>query len=158
VFQRTILLNRNVWANVQIGLRYRGQNNTNKRIEQALQQVGMLDLAHQSARLLSGGEAQRVAMARAMVIQPEVLLLDEPSANLDPYNISLIEDTVRSINHKSRTTIVLVTHNIFQARRLADRVALILEGRIVEVNEVEAFFQSPSDPRTRQFVHGEMVY
>jgi tungstate transport system ATP-binding protein len=158
VFQRPVLLNRNVWANVQVGLRFRGQKNAHKRIERALQMVGMLDLAQQSARSLSGGEAQRVALARAMVLQPEVLLLDEPTANLDPYNIGLIEDTVRSINQRDGTTIVLVTHNIFQARRLADRVALLLDGHIVEVNEVEAFFKSPTDPRTLKFVIGEMVY
>ena len=158
VFQRPVLLNRNVWANVQVGLRFRGQKNAHQRIERALQMVGMLDLSRQPARSLSGGEAQRVALARAMVLQPEVLLLDEPTANLDPYNIGLIEDTVRSINQRKGTTIVLVTHNIFQARRLADRVALLLDGRIVEVNEVETFFQSPSDPRTLKFVIGEMVY
>jgi tungstate transport system ATP-binding protein len=151
VFQRPTLLNRSVWANARYGLQLRGQHNAARRVEMALEQVGLSDLARQQARTLSGGEAQRVALARAMVLQPDVLLLDEPTANLDPYNVGLIEDIVRA-------TLVLVTHNVFQARRLADRVALLLEGQIVEVADVESFFQSPRDPRTAAFVRGEMVY
>ena len=158
VFQRPTLLNRSVWANARYGLQLRGQHNAARRVEMALEQVGLTDLARQQARTLSGGEAQRVALARAMVLQPDVLLLDEPTANLDPYNVGLIEDIVRSLNCERGTTLVLVTHNVFQARRLAHRVALLLEGRIVEVADVESFFQSPRDPRTNAFVRGEMVY
>jgi tungstate transport system ATP-binding protein len=158
VFQRPILLNRSVWANARYGLRLRGQQNAARRVEMALEQVGLRDLARQQARTLSGGEAQRVALARAMVLRPDVLLLDEPTANLDPYNVGLIEDIVRSLNRERGTSLVLVTHNVFQARRLAHRVALLLEGRIVEIADVESFFQSPRDPRTSAFVRGEMVY
>jgi tungstate transport system ATP-binding protein len=158
VFQRPILLNRSVWANASYGLQLRGRRNATSQVEMALEQVGLTDLARQQARTLSGGEAQRVALARAMVLQPDVLLLDEPTANLDPYNVGLIEDIVRSLNHERGTSLVLVTHNVFQARRLADRVALLLEGQIVEVADVESFFQSPRDPRTAAFVRGEMVY
>ena len=158
VFQRPILLNRSVWANASFGLRLRGQRDAARQIQMALEQVGLGNLARERARTLSGGEAQRVALARAMVLQPEVLLLDEPTANLDPYNVGLIEDIVRSLNRERGTTLVLVTHNVFQARRLADRVALLLEGQIVEVAGVESFFQSPHDPRTAAFVRGDMVY
>jgi tungstate transport system ATP-binding protein len=158
VFQRPILLNRSVWANASFGLRLHGRRDVTRRVEMALEQVGLKGLARQQARTLSGGEAQRVALARAMVLQPDVLLLDEPTANLDPYNVGLIEDIVRSLNRERGTTLVLVTHNVFQARRLADRVALLLEGRIVEVADVESFFQSPRDPRTSAFVRGDMVY
>ena len=158
VFQRPLLLNRSVWANVRYGLRLRGQRNSAHQVETALEQVGLRDMDRQGARTLSGGEAQRVALARAMVLQPGVLLLDEPTANLDPYNVGLIEDTVRALNNERGTTLVLVTHNIFQAKRLAHRVALLLEGRIVEIANVETFFGSPRDPRTAAFVRGEMVY
>jgi len=158
VFQRPTLLNRSVWANVRYGLQLRGRRNAARQVEMALEHVGLTDLARQHARTLSGGEAQRVALARAMVLQPDVLLLDEPTANLDPYNVGLIEDIVRSLNRERGTSLVLVTHNVFQARRLAHRVALLLEGRIVEVADVESFFQSPRDPRTAAFVRGEMVY
>jgi tungstate transport system ATP-binding protein len=158
VFQRPVLLNRSVWDNVSYGLRLRGQRNANRQISSTLQQVGLGDLADQRARTLSGGEAQRVALARAMVLQPEALLLDEPTANLDPYNVGLIEEIVRAQNREHGTTLVLVTHNVFQARRLAQRVALMLEGRLIEVADVEKFFQTPDDPRTRAFVRGEIVY
>jgi tungstate transport system ATP-binding protein len=99
-----------------------------------------------------------VALARAIVLQPDVLLLDEPTANLDPYNVGLIEEIVQLLNRERGVTLVLVTHNVFQAKRLAHRVALMLEGRIVEVADVETFFDSPSDPRTDAFVRGDMVY
>jgi tungstate transport system ATP-binding protein len=158
VFQRPLLLNRSVQANVNYGLRLRGQRNSVHRVEAALEQVGLSHMARQSARTLSGGEAQRVALARAIVLQPDVLLVDEPTANLDPYNVGLIEDILRSLNREQETTLVLVTHNVFQAKRLAQRVALLLDGQVVEVSDVEMFFESPRDPRTAAFVRGEMVY
>lgn len=158
VAQRPVLLNRDVRANVQFGLRLRGLRNSTELVEATLEQVGLRHLAKQPARTLSGGEAQRVALARAMVLRPTVLLLDEPTANLDPYNVALIEDIVRTLNREQRTTLVLVTHNIFQAHRLAHRVAFILDGRLVEVSDVDAFFDRPGDPRTAAFVRGEMVY
>jgi len=127
-------------------------------VTEVLARVGLTELAKAPARTLSGGEAQRVALARAMVIEPEVLLLDEPTANLDPYNIGLIEGIVTDLNRQRGTTIVLVTHNVFQARRLAHRAALMLDGQIIEVTPAPQFFETPSDPRTAAFVRGEMVY
>jgi tungstate transport system ATP-binding protein len=158
VFQRPILLKRSVWANVAYGLRLRGCRELDDRVHGALDQVGLSHLARQKAGTLSGGEAQRVALARALVLEPEVLLLDEPTANLDPYNVSLIEEIVRTLNDECGTTIVLVTHNVFQARRLARRVGLLLNGSLIEECDVDTFFASPRDPRTRTFVEGRMVY
>jgi len=99
-----------------------------------------------------------VALARALIIRPRVLLLDEPTANLDPYNVGLIEEIVRTENVERGTTVILVTHNVFQARRLAQRVGLLLGGRLVELASTEAFYASPADLRTAAFVSGEMVY
>jgi tungstate transport system ATP-binding protein len=158
VFQRPMLLDRSVWDNVTFGLQLRGQRDAGQTVQQAIEKVGLGDLARQRARTLSGGEAQRVALARAMVLRPDVLLLDEPTANLDPYNIGLIEGIARRSNQELGTTLVLVTHNVFQARRLAKRVAFLMEGKIVEVSESELFFSQPTDPRTKAFVHGDMVY
>jgi len=158
VFQRPILLNRTVWANVAYGLQLRGRREFADEVQATLEQVGLAAMSRKRAHTLSGGEAQRVALARAMVLRPEVLLLDEPTANLDPYNVGLIEEIVRALNQEQGTTQVLVTHNIFQARRLAHRVALLLEGRIVEIADVDSFFGSPRDPRTAAFVRGEMIY
>jgi len=158
VFQRSVLLNRSVAANVGFGLWLRGQRQPEKVLEEALDQVGLASLAHRQARTLSGGELQRVALARAMVLHPDVLLLDEPTANLDPYNVGLIEDIARNINQQSGTTLVIVTHNVFQAKRLAHRAGFLLNCEVVEVADTERFFSAPNDPRTAAFVRGEMVY
>jgi tungstate transport system ATP-binding protein len=158
VFQRPMLLDRSVWDNVKFGLKLRGLRDQNDQVKGVLEEVGLAGLAHQRARTLSGGEAQRVALARAMVLAPDVLLLDEPTANLDPYNVSLIESIVRKINQERGATLVLVTHNVFQAHRLASRVVFLLEGRIVEIAETERFFSQPQDPRTQAFIRGEMIY
>jgi tungstate transport system ATP-binding protein len=158
VSQRPVLLNRPVQANVHFGLRLRGQRKASAQVDAALQQVGLAHLARQQARTLSGGEAQRVALARAMVLQPAVLLLDEPTANLDPCNVGLIEQIVRTLNQMQGTTLVLVTHNIFQAHRLAHRVGFMLDGRLIEVADTQTFFEAPTDPRTAAFVRGDMVY
>jgi tungstate transport system ATP-binding protein len=153
-----MLLDRSVWENVAYGLRLRGSRNGNGRVQAALEAVGLEGLARQPARTLSGGEAQRVALARAMVIQPEVLLLDEPTANLDPFNVGMIEKIVGELNAEQGTTLVLVTHNIFQAKRLATRLAFLLEGKIIESAPADEFFAHPQDPRTAAFVRGDMVY
>ena len=158
VFQRPMLLNRSVRDNVRYGLSLRGSQDADGRVAKTLEKVGLATFAGQAARTLSGGEAQRVALARAMVLDLDAMLLDEPTANLDPYNVGLIEDIVRELNQEKGTTLVLVTHNVFQARRLADRVALLLEGRLIEVADVQAFFENPRDRRTDAFVRGEMVY
>lgn len=158
VFQRPILLKRSVEANVTYGLRLRGRRNYTDAVRTALAEVGLDKLAGEPARTLSGGEAQRVALARALVLEPTALLLDEPTANLDPYNVGMIEEIVTRRNREQGITVVLVTHNVFQARRLAHRVALMLDGRIVEVADSETFFNAPSDARTAAFVRGEMIY
>lgn len=158
VFQRPVLLNRSVWDNVRYGLKLRGERNGQAEVTGALEQVGLTSFARQQARTLSGGEAQRVALARALVLRPDVLLLDEPTANLDPYNVSLIEEIIQRANSEQGATVVMVTHNLHQARRLGTRVGLLLDGAVVEVAPTDQFFDSPADPRTARFIHGEMVY
>jgi tungstate transport system ATP-binding protein len=158
VFQKPMLLNQSIQANVNFGLQLRGLHHTHDRVMAALDEVGLAQLHDQKARTLSGGEAQRVALARAMVIQPEVLLLDEPTANLDPYNVGLIENIVLQLNRNHHTTLVLVTHNVFQAKRLAQRVIFLLDGKVIEISDSDAFFNRPQDPRTAAFARGEMVY
>jgi tungstate transport system ATP-binding protein len=157
VFQRPVLRRASVWANAGYGLQLRGIR-PNGQVNAILERVGLAQFAHQPARSLSGGEMQRVALARALVIRPAVLLLDEPTANLDPYNVGLIEEIIRSDNSEHGTTAILVTHNVFQARRLAHRTGLMLGGRLVELADTERFFTAPADPRTSAFVRGEMVY
>jgi tungstate transport system ATP-binding protein len=157
VFQRPLLQRASVRENVEYGLRLRNLR-PDGMVDAILEQVGLSAFARQPARQLSGGEMQRVALARALVIRPRVLLLDEPTANLDPYNVGLIEDIVRRQNAEHGTTVVLVTHNIFQARRLAHRTGLMLGGKLIELDDTPRFFASPADSRTAAFVRGDMVY
>jgi tungstate transport system ATP-binding protein len=157
VFQRPLLQRASVRDNVEYGLRLRNLR-PNGMVDAILEQVGLTAFARQPARLLSGGEMQRVALARALVVRPRVLLLDEPTANLDPYNVGLIEEIVRRQNAEHGTTLVLVTHNIFQAKRLAHRTGLMRGGKLIELDDTPQCFASPSDPRTAAFVRGDMVY
>jgi tungstate transport system ATP-binding protein len=157
VFQRPFLQRASVRENVEYGLRLRNLR-PNRSVDAILEEVGLAAFARQPARQLSGGEMQRVALARALIIGPRVLLLDEPTANLDPYNVGMIEEIVRRQNAERGVTLVLVTHNIFQAKRLAHRTGLMLGGRLIELDDTPDFFASPSDPRTTAFVQGDMIY
>jgi tungstate transport system ATP-binding protein len=158
VFQRPALLKRSVAANLRYGLALRGQKLDPERKAYWLERLGLSSLARKPADSLSAGEAERVALARALLVEPDVLLLDEPTANLDPYNVGLIESIVLEVNQTQGTTIVLVTHNIFQARRLAHRTALLIGGEFIEIAETETFFTSPERKKTAAFVRGELVY
>ncbi|MCA9928929.1 MAG: phosphate ABC transporter ATP-binding protein [Anaerolineales bacterium] len=158
VFQTPGLLNRSVSANIRYGVQLRGQKLSPDSVHTLLDRLGLAGFAGQRATKLSAGEAQRVALARALVLQPDVLLLDEPTANLDPYNVGLIEKIVAEENATRGTTIVLVTHNVFQARRLAHRTALLLNGRLIELTDTNTFFTNPEREETAAFVRGDLVY
>ncbi len=158
VHQRPLLLTGTVWFNVEYGLRLRGQHERTDKVGAVLDQLGLTRLALQSALTLSGGETQLVALARALVIEPEVLLLDEPTAHLDPAHVALVEETIHQVRQERRMTVVWATHNLFQARRVASRTALLLNGELVEATPTEEFYENPSDPRTADFVQGRMVY
>jgi len=158
VFQRPVLLKRSVVANLKFGVSLHGKKLDPERKQAWLDKLGLAELEHQSALKLSAGEAQRVALARALLTDPDVLLLDEPTANLDPYNVGLIEKIVQEDNQNRQTTVVIVTHNIFQARRLSHRTALLLDGALVEIGETEQFFSDPNKSETDAFIHGELIY
>lgn len=158
VHQRPLLLTRTVRYNVQYGLRLRCVRRCADRVDAMLGRLGLSKLASQSAHTLSGGQTQLVVLARALVVEPDVLLLDEPTAHLDPAHVALVEETVRSIQWDRGMTVVWATHNLVQARRVAGRTALLLSGRLVEVAPTGVFFDRPSDPRTADFVQGRMVY
>jgi tungstate transport system ATP-binding protein len=156
VFQDPLLLNTSVRENLGYGLGLRRAFDR-RRIEAALERFELKELADAPARRLSGGEAQRVALARALILEPALLLLDEPTANLDPYGAGRLEAIIRDVRAERSTTVVLVSHDLFQARRLADRVGLLLGGRLVEFAERDAFFSHPADPRAAAFLQGEFV-
>jgi tungstate transport system ATP-binding protein len=157
VFQRPLVLDRSVRANLTYGLKVRGASTRSEDVDELLNALGLGHVAHAPARTLSGGEVQRVAFGRAVAFNPDVLLLDEPTANLDPRNVRLVEDLVRA-RQAQGVTLVIATHQIFQARRLAHRAALMLDGQIVDIAPTAEFLDHPADPRTRAFLSGDMVY
>jgi tungstate transport system ATP-binding protein len=119
--------------------------------------VGLADIPHRPARVLSGGEQQRVALGRAWALEPDVLFLDEPTANLDPTATKQVEDIVQSI-HAAGTKIVMTTHNLGQARRMGDEIVLLAHGRLIEHTPADAFFRTPSSPEGAAFVQGELPW
>ena len=158
VFQDPVMLRRSVMANLGYGAALRASPVSKAALLEWAERMGLAALKNQNARKLSAGEAQRVAVARALIARPDVLLLDEPTANLDPANVAFIERVLREENEARGTTMVLVTHNIFQARRLAHRTMLLLAGRVVEIAPTETFFEAPAQEVTAAFLRGEFVY
>jgi molybdopterin-binding protein len=146
VFQQTVLFNMNVFDNVAYGLKVKGEGNksTKQKVREALELVQLHGFEQKNALALSGGEAQRVALAQALVIEPELLLLDEPTANLDPRNVSIIEEALSRVNRENKTTMIMATHNILQAENLAQRVAAFNEGRIERIGSFHEIFGAPS--------------
>jgi molybdopterin-binding protein len=135
VFQRTMLFSTNVYNNVAFGLKMRKlpKNLIKEEVQKALNLVKLEGFEKRSAKKLSGGEQQRVALARALVLKTKLLLLDEPTANLDPKNALIVEEVIATVNRELKTTIVMATHNMFQAKTLPQRIALISDGKITEV-------------------------
>ena len=159
VFQRPVLLRRSALANILYALELARipVAERERQAMDALREVGLADVAHRPARVLSGGEQQRLALARAWALHPEVLFLDEPTANLDPGATREIENVIKAFD-ASGTKIVMSTHNLGQARRLGDEVLFIHEGRLAEHAPVERFFSQPASLEAAAFVKGEMPW
>ena len=155
VFQTPVLLRRSVEANMAFALRLHGDKG-NGRCAAMLEEAGLANKAGQPARLLSGGERQRLAIARALVADPEVLFLDEPTASLDPASVQMIEEIVFSARDRG-VKIIFITHDIGQAKRLADDVVFMHKGRIVERAPATRFFDKPSSPQARDYLAGRIV-
>ena len=156
VFQRPLMLAGTVRDNLGLGLRLRGQRDDG-RLKDLLHRFDIDSLAEREARTLSGGEMQRLALARALACRPRVLLLDEPAAGLDPGHAGSIEGIIREIHRQEGTTIVLATHNLGQARRLSERVGLLAAGRLVEVAGTQAFFDQPREALTAAYLRGDLL-
>ncbi len=159
VFQRPVMLRRSARANVEYGLRLRGASaiECRRRAADAIDRVGLTGVAATPARVLSSGEQQRLALARAWALQPRILFLDEPTANLDPGAARQVEAIVQAI-HDAGTKIVMSTHNLGQARRLADESLFLQGGRLVETTPVADFFPRPRTPDARAFIEGELPW
>ena len=159
VFQRPVLLRRSVLANTIYPLELAGvaREARSKRAEEALALVGLADRAGDPARRLSVGQQQRLALARAAALQPELLFLDEPSASLDPAATRAVEEIVLKLAARG-TKIVMTTHDLAQARRLAGDVVFLHRGNVLEQAPAEAFFQEPASDIARAFLRGELVW
>ncbi len=157
VFQRPVMLRRSALANVTYGMQLAGitPRECELRARDVLEAVGLLHLSERPARMLSGGEQQRVALARAWALNPEVLFLDEPTANLDPGAARDIENIIAQI-HASGTKIIMSTHNLGQARRLADEILFLHQGRLVERAAAEPFFRHPGSAEAASFIRDEI--
>jgi tungstate transport system ATP-binding protein len=159
VFQRPVMLRRSALGNVTYGLKLAGASRAERtrRAQDVLDAVGLGGAAQQSARVLSGGEQQKLALARAWALRPEVLFLDEPTANLDPSATREVEAIVDQIR-ASGTKIVMTTHNLAQARRLGDEILFINGGRLTEHATVERFFAGPATAEATAFIKGELPW
>ena len=154
------VFNTTVFKNVAYGLKIRGlsKREMRKRAEQALELVGLVHKRNMNALALSSGETQRLGIARAMAIEPEILFLDEPTASLDPHSTTIIEETIQKVREEKKITIIMITHNVFQAQRLADTVLFMYEGIIVDYGASKEFFKRPKDDKAYRFITGQMVY
>jgi tungstate transport system ATP-binding protein len=158
VFQKTVMFNTSVYSNLAYGLKIRGKKDSDikEEIARELQTVGLKNFEKRKARKTSGGEQQRIALARAFLLNPQILLLDEPTANLDPYSATLIERAIKE--KRGKGIVILATHNLSQAKRIADEVVHIYEGKIMEIGSPEEFFNNPSNEMSRKFINGELDY
>jgi len=159
VFQRPVLLRRSTAANITYVLRLQGIPRRQRRamLTEALEQAGLLPLAARPARVLSAGEQQRLALARACALKPQVLFLDEPTASLDPAATRAVEALLDHIHH-SGTKIIMTTHDLGQARRLSDEVLFLHHGRLVESAPATVFFSNPQSKEAAMFLEGKLLW
>jgi tungstate transport system ATP-binding protein len=159
VFQRPVMLRRSAFANIAYALKVAGIDRRERTplVRDALESVGLAAVADRPARMLSGGEQQRLALARAWALHPEVLFLDEPTASLDPTSTREIEAVIRAFD-AAGTKIIMTTHNLGQARRLGDEILFLDQGRLVERAPVDRFFTQPQTAQADAFIKGELPW
>ncbi len=158
LFQRPVMLRRTAAANVAYALAQAGSPRSGRaqRVAALLERVGLADLAQRPARRLSGGEQQRLALARALARDPEILLLDEPTANLDPAATRSVEELVRMVA-QSGIKIVMASHDLGQVRRLAGEVIFLVRGALCEQGPATDFLDRPATPEAAAFLRGDLV-
>jgi len=152
LMQNPFMFNTSVWKNVAYGLKLRKDTSIREKVEKGLKTVGLSSIKEQSALTLSSGEAQRVALARAIVLEPEVLFLDEPMANLDPLSTRIMESLILNLVREKKVTIVMATHNLIQARKFGERVFVLRQGEIVQEGTADEVFRHPNSSFAAEFV------
>lgn len=159
VFQKPCLISASVRKNISWPLKIRRMEKSQitQRVEQLAEDLGLTPLLERSAGRLSAGEAQKTALARALSFEPGLLLLDEPGANIDPEALVQMEQILLKMKEQKKTTILLVTHNLAQARRMSDQMILMERGGIIENSPTDRFFSKPERTETKQFLEHETV-
>lgn len=159
VQQKPVVFTMSVYDNLACGLRWRQEKDefVRQKVNSALELVGMADYRDRNARTLSGGETQRVAIARALVTKPEILFLDEPTANLDPVSTSKVEEVLTHIIREQKTTVVMATHDMSQGQRLAHRIGVLINGELLQVGNPGDIFCSPSSKEVAELVGVENI-
>jgi tungstate transport system ATP-binding protein len=159
LFQRPALLRRSVQANVEHALAARDtpRGERHERALSALEKTGLVELARRDARVLSGGEQQRLALARAWALEPRVLFLDEPTAHLDPAATQAVEEIITRIDDEG-VRIIMVSHDMGQVRRIASEILFLHNGRLVEHSPVESFLDAPGTKLGAAFVEGRLLW
>ena len=159
IHQKPQVFNLSVYDNVACGLRWSGveKDRITGKVEHILEMVGLEGYKDRNARTLSGGEAQRVALARSLVLEPEVLLLDEPTANLDPVSTAKIEQLISYIVRQRNTTMIMATHVMSQGQQLADKIGVLLGGKLVQTGNATDIFHSPQNEQVAHFVGMENI-
>lgn len=157
VFQKPYLISTTVEKNIAYPMKLRGfsDDEIEKRVTELTEELGLTSFRKQKSWKLSGGETQKVALARALSFKPKLLLLDEPTANIDPYTTAEIEKML--IKASEYTTIVLITHNLAQAKRVGEEAMMLNEGKIIESGSCADLLASPKTPETRKFIEGELL-
>ena len=156
VFQKPVMLRRSVAGNVAFALSAAGRPAEPAAISELLDQVGLGAIAGRPARKLSGGEQQRLALARALAREPRILFLDEPTASLDPAQTKAVEDIIAGVAARG-VKVVMATHDLGEARRLAGEIVLLVKGRIAEQTPVAEFFAKPRSEAGCRFIAGELL-
>ena len=159
VFQKPYLLRTSVYKNIAYPLFLRGISHTEieDRVNQMMAKLGIESLRNQKAWTLSGGEAQKVALARALVFRPRLLMLDEPTANIDPTSILTLEAMIREYYQEHQPTIIMVTHNLQQTKRVCDKVAFMYQGKVLESGTLRDVFDNSSNALMKSFIQENLI-
>ena len=157
IHQTPVLFKGSVKYNIEYGFKLRKREIDHEKLNDLIESFNLSHLVNRNVNLLSGGEKQRVCLLRAMALYPEVLILDEPTQNLDPVNIKIIEENIKSFIERDGT-VIIVTHNLFQAQRLSTKLGVIVNGQLIENGPTDKLFTNPETQQTEDFLSGKIIF